>query len=972
MGAAGAETPQTGGPQQLILYETARALAESPTLEEAAPRMLEVICHALSWQCGAIWEVNRPRTRMRCVGTWHTPGLPLDDFTAASLNMQFSRGIGLPGRVWRDREPAWIPDVTRDDNFPRAPVAKQVGLHAAFAVPILDGRRVQGVLEFFSADIREPSADLLAMMTAICSQIGLFIEQKKASDDLDRFFRLSLDLLCVATFDGYFVRVNPAWQTVLGHSDETMRKSPFMDFVHPDDRDATTQAMSALVTGEHVVDFENRYRAKDGSYKWLQWVSVPFPKQGLVYAAARDVTDRKAADQELRRLVKELEVARKRAEQATVAKGEFLANMSHEIRTPMNAIIGMTDLTLQTRLTSQQREYIQTARESAEALLEIINDILDVSKIDARRLTLDRVPFVVRDTIEDSVKLFAPRAAQKGLELSCRIAPDVPAAVVGDPGRLRQILLNLISNAVKFTDAGEVGVEVVVAAEENDDEAALKFTVRDTGIGIPENKKWDIFGAFVQADASTTRRYGGTGLGLTISTQLAEMMGGRLWLESTVGIGSQFHFVARFGRHQGASDPVVPSALALQQLRALVVDDNATNRRIVAEILGSWEMSAASADGARTALDMLHQAANASQPFHLVITDALMPDVDGFALAESIARDRHLGGVKVFLLTSAGSPSLRGRRARLFAATLAKPVKQSDLLDAIVTAFASPTTSRRNQTKESRRAPRASSARWRVLVAEDNRTNQKLVSALLDQRGHQVTMVGNGRLAVERAISEPFDVILMDVQMPEMSGLEATAAIRAHEQGTGRHVPIVALTARATAGDREQCLAAGMDGYVSKPLRAPELFETMDAVIGGSRATSPGPAGERRQDAVTAATVPGSVELNTLLAGFSGRADLVQEVIDVFLDDAPAMLTQLKAAVLAGDLAKIAAAAHAIKGSVALFSQGDAYEHARALERRARSGDGGDAVRAVNDIDESVARLTTELRTLRETLRSDS
>jgi PAS domain S-box-containing protein len=971
VGAAGAETPQTGGPQQLILYETARALAESPTLEEASPRMLEVICHALSWQCGAIWEVNRPRTRMRCVGTWHTPGLPLDDFTAASLNTQFSRGIGLPGRVWRDREPAWIPDVTRDDNFPRAPVAKQVGLHAAFAVPILDGRRVQGVLEFFSADIREPSADLLAMMTAICSQIGLFIEQKKASDDLDRFFRLSLDLLCVATFDGYFVRVNPAWQTVLGHSDETMRKSPFMDFVHPDDRYATTQAMSALVTGEHVVDFENRYRAKDGSYKWLQWVSVPFPKQGLVYAAARDVTDRKAADQELRRLVKELEVARKRAEQATVAKGEFLANMSHEIRTPMNAIIGMTDLTLQTRLTPQQREYIQTARESAEALLEIINDILDVSKIDARRLTLDRVPFVVRDTIEDSVKLFAPRAAQKGLELSCRIAPDVPAAVVGDPGRLRQILLNLISNAVKFTDAGEVGVEVVVA-EESDDEAALKFTVRDTGIGIPEDKRWDIFGAFVQADASTTRRYGGSGLGLTISTQLVEMMGGRLWLESTVGIGSQFHFVARFGRHQGASDPVVPSALALQQLRALVVDDNATNRRIVAEILGSWEMSAASADGARTALDMLHQAANASQPFHLVITDALMPDVDGFALAESIARDRHLGGVKVFLLTSAGSPSLRGRRARLFAATLAKPVKQSDLLDAIVTAFASPTTSRRNQPKESRRAPRASSARWRVLVAEDNRTNQKLVSALLDQRGHQVTMVGNGRLAVERAIGELFDVILMDVQMPEMSGLEATAAIRAHEQGTGRHVPIVALTARATAGDREQCLAAGMDGYVSKPLRAPELFETMDAVIGGSRATSPGPAGERRQDAVTAATVPGSVELNTLLAGFGGRADLVQEVIDVFLDDAPAMLTQLKAAVLAGDLAKIGAAAHAIKGSVALFSQGDAYEHARALERRARSGDGGDAVRAVNDIDESVARLTTELRTLRETLRSDS
>src|SRR5688572_3687516 len=793
--------------------------------------MLEVICHALSWQCGAIWEVNRPRTRMRCVGTWHTPGLPLDDFTAASLNMQFSRGIGLPGRVWRDREPAWIPDVTRDDNFPRAPVAKQVGLHAAFAVPILDGRRVQGVLEFFSADIREPSADLLAMMTAICSQIGLFIEQKKASDDLDRFFRLSLDLLCVATFDGYFVRVNPAWQTVLGHSDETMRKSPFMDFVHPDDRYATTQAMSALVTGEHVVDFENRYRAKDGSYKWLQWVSVPFPKQGLVYAAARDVTDRKAADQELRRLVKELEVARKRAEQATVAKGEFLANMSHEIRTPMNAIIGMTDLTLQTRLTSQQREYIQTARESAEALLEIINDILDVSKIDARRLTLDRVPFVVRDTIEDSVKLFAPRAAQKGLELSCRIAPDVPAAVVGDPGRLRQILLNLISNAVKFTDAGDVGVEVVVAAEENDDEAALKFTVRDTGIGIPENKKWDIFGAFVQADASTTRRYGGTGLGLTISTQLVEMMGGRIWIESELGKGSRFYFIVRFGIDPDpahAADAV--SADVLHDLHVLIVDDNATNRLILSEMLTGWRMRAVAVSGAAAAISTLREAYDRGDPYRLVLTDALMPDVDGFALAADIAADVRLAATKVILLTSAGLARHRGASGtQPFAATLIKPVKQSELLDAIVTAFAAPLpVDPAAHARRPTRAKRSDRRALRVLVAEDNATNQKLVLALLKQQGHHGVVVGDGRLAVQAAAAEPFDVILMDVQMPGMGGLEATAAIRARERGTGRHVPIIALTAHVMAGDREQCLAAGMDWFVAKPLRPAELFAALD------------------------------------------------------------------------------------------------------------------------------------------------
>src|SRR6185503_532709 len=434
----------------------------------------------------------------------------------------FERGVGLPGRVWTTREPVWIPDVTADENFPRSAVAARVGLHAAFALPIMQGRRVQGVMEFFSQQILQPSPDLLNTMTTICNQIAIYIERLWASEDFDRFFTLSLDLFCVVTFEGYFLRLNPAWETVLGFSRDELRSVPFVDFLHPDDRHASMQELSKATSGEHVINFENRYRTKDGSYKWVQWFATPFITQGLVYATGRDVTERKAAEEALRRNAQELEIARRRAEAATIAKGEFLANMSHEIRTPMNAIIGMSDLALQTKLTIQQREYITTARESAEALMTIINDILDVSKIEARRLTLERVPFVVRDTIEDSVKLFAPRADEKGLELSCRIAPDVPAAVIGDPGRLRQVVLNLVSNAVKFTHAGEVGVEILVA-QHLPDEVMLKCTVRDTGIGIPEDKRWEIFGAFVQADATTTRQYGGTGLGLTISSQLVEM-----------------------------------------------------------------------------------------------------------------------------------------------------------------------------------------------------------------------------------------------------------------------------------------------------------------------------------------------------------------------------------------------------------------------------------------------------------------
>ena len=950
--------------QQQILYDTARALAESPTLEEASPRMIEAVCNALDWQCGAIWEADRARKILRCAGTWHAPGLAFDEFTRASMTSTFERGIGLPGRVWKSREPAWIPDVTRDDNFPRAAAAERVGLHAAFALPVMDGRRVQGVLEFFSRDIREPSADLLAMMTAICSQIGWFIERKRASDDLDRFFKLSPDLFCVATFDGFLVRVNPAWQTLLGLSEAELRSTPFMDLMHPDDRGPSADAVSRLATGAQLIDFENRYRTKDGLYKWVQWFAAPFVKQGLIYAVGRDITERRAAEDARRRYASELEVARMRAEAATVAKGEFLANMSHEIRTPMNAIIGMTDLALQTKLTPRQREYLRTARESAEALMTIIDDILDVSKIEAGRLTLERVPFAVRDTIEDSVKLLAPRADQKGLELSCRIAPDVPATLVGDPGRLRQILLNLVSNAIKFTDTGEVGVEVT-AAERNEDAVMLRCTVRDTGIGIPEEKRWEIFGAFVQADASTTRRYGGTGLGLTISSQLVEMMNGRLWLDSQPGIGSQFHFVVRLDLHEHADTSPLP-AFDLRTIRALVVDDNATNRLILAEILESWQMTATGVATAREAIDALRGAVAAGQPFQLVLTDALMPDVDGYTLAEQIAADARLKSVTIMLLTSAGSAALRGRRAAMFAATLVKPVKQSELLDAIVTAFAAAIDGApRPRTKPSRRLRRAARV-LRVLVAEDNLTNQKVVSALLDQHGHHVSIVSNGRLAVERAAREPFDIILMDVQMPEMSGIEATAAIREAERHTGRHIPIVALTARAMAGDREQCLAAGMDAYVSKPVQAEELFATIEAMAGPQR-----PPAAASLPATTSPPDPqhgGSVNLSALLTGFGGRSDLVRDVIDVFLADAPAMLNRLNEAARASNAVEVAAAAHAIKGSAGLFSQGQAYEHARALEQRASGGDVTAADRACEELARSMASLMTELRGLREAL----
>ncbi len=952
--------------EQRALGEVSQALSSILDLETVLETIVTRAVQLSGSASGIVYEFDEGAQVFYARATHRVSAEHLDAIRAAPIRL----GEGAVGRAGTTRQPVEVADIQAEQELV-APQTRSIlardGMRSLLALPLVREGRLLGGLVIIRRELGAFGPDVVTMLQTFATQsvlaihnAGLFREIQRQQQYSEALVQTSPVAIATIDPDGLVIGWNPGAERLFGYAPAEAIGRHVDDLIAtPEIREEVRANTRHTLAGQRIRSITRRAR-KDGTLVDVEVSSMPVVVEGAergFIAIYHDIT--------------ELLEARREAEAANEAKSAFLATMSHEIRTPMNAVIGMTGLLLNTSLTDEQRDYAEIVRQSGDALLSVINDILDFSKIEAGKLELESQPFDVRECLESALDLVATRAAEKGLDLAYLLPEGTPAAVVGDVTRLRQILLNLLSNAVKFTEKGEVVLSV--GARRADDRAAtheLTFSVRDTGIGIPPDRLDRLFQSFSQVDASTTRRYGGTGLGLAISQRLAEMMGGRITVTSTVGVGTEFRFAIRAA---AAASPVLirrdlsgvqPS---LRGKRVLVVDDNETNRRILTSHLGGWGMEARATGSPREALTWME----GGERFDVGILDMHMPEMDGVALARAI-RDRVAGTTPLVLFTSLGRREARAD-SEGFAAYLHKPIKPSQLFDTLVSVLADQPVhvQQRAVTRPEFDPELARRHPLRILLAEDNVVNQKLALRLLGQMGYRADVAANGLEAVDAIARQTYDVVLMDVQMPEMDGFEASREINRRWPGTARP-RIVAMTANAMEGDRELCVAAGMDDYVAKPIRVDELIGALQRSVrradgeGTVAAAAPRVPSTPARPSEPRETTAGAIDwprfqalVRTMGAAF------VAELVDTYRDDARELVAALRTTLAAADVDAFRRAAHSLKSNSETLGATRLAGLARDLETTARGGrlDGTEAT--VERVGAEYELVTQELAELR-------
>ena len=930
------------------ITERKRAEAERQVISEIVAgnittsnlgELLKLIHHSISKVlsaencCVALYEKK--------TGLLHLP-LCVDKYDPVASSMKL--GHGLTAYVFRGGCPMLLTEKAIHELVAQGEIDLVGTLPAAWlGVPLRTPAETIGVLvvQHYEDEHAYSTRDL-EFLSSVGDQIALAIEGKRMEERLresEEKYRTILESIEDGYFEvdleGTYLFLNDSFCRISERSEHELLSHNYQEFFAPDLTKTLYEAYSSVYkTGRPLRAFEYEIVRKDGTKKFVE-ESVTLKKDAAgqpigFMGIRRDCTERK-------QIGAELEKARDAALESARLKSEFLANMSHEIRTPMNGVIGMSGLLLDTELTSDQREFAETISSSGDALLTIINDILDFSKMEAGKLQFEHLDFDLGNAVEGAVELLAERAFEKKIELASLIHSDVTTKLRGDPGRLRQVLTNLIGNALKFTERGEVIVQAEKESE-TDSEVVVRFSVSDTGIGIDEAMQPNLFQAFIQADGSTTRKYGGTGLGLAISKQLVELMGGQIGLTSAPGKGSTFWFTARFDKQPAGSVACKPQVLSLDKLRALIVDDNATNRKILAYQLSSWGMIHEAADSGAQALELLRAAAAQGKAYDFAILDFMMPGMDGFELARTIKADPAIPRMPLVLLTSYGQ---RGdattARENGLAAYLTKPVRQSVLFNCLARVISEPLaiddrlTARAALksdllTKHTLKEAKPMS-QGLVLVAEDNTVNQKIAVRQLEKLGYRADAVADGRQALEALTRISYDLVLMDCQMPEMDGYEATVEIRRRE-GNRKHTMIIAMTAHALEGDREKCLSVGMDDYISKPVKAEDLAKVLERVsVAGVKS---------ELDEMISQEVVEPVDLHRLYESMGEEPEELLDILGIYLDQMSLSLKRLDAAIESGDAGEIDLIAHNCCGVSANCGMTAVVVPLRELERMGR------------------------------------